>query len=67
MLTAKGQASRLEAEVDTTTLAQVVSTLADVCREKADHIRHNWQDEKLAKVWDMAATKLELTSDSLEV
>ena len=66
-LPVKGLPSRLEAEVDRTSVSQVVQTLADVCREKAQHIRENWQDEGLAKVWDRVATRLELASDNIEV
>jgi len=26
--------------------------IADLCREKADHVRSNWQDEALASLWE---------------
>lgn len=49
----------LEALIDKYTLPQIVAQLADICREKSQHLRENWQDEKSAKVWDKNATKLE--------
>lgn len=36
----------------------LVMTLQEICYEKADHIRSNWQDEKLAKSWENRANKL---------
>ena len=48
----------LEAMVDATSLAVVLGALFVICREKADHVRANWQDESLAKSWDRAALRL---------
>lgn len=55
----------LEAMIDKHGLVHVLTGLACVCREKADHLRSNWQDEKSAKQWDrnahacdIAATKI---------
>lgn len=45
----------LEALVDSNSVRYVLEALAEVCSAKADHIRSNWQDEKLAKAWDAEA------------
>ena len=51
---------QLEAMIDSRNLHWVLSELADVCTEKADHIRENWQDEGLAEKWDNAAHNLHI-------
>jgi hypothetical protein len=48
--------AELEAMIDATSLQHVLTGLELICSEKADHIRSNWQDEKLAKLWDKAST-----------
>ena len=45
----------LEAWIDKHGLSEVVATIADLCDEKAQHIRTNWQDEQTASVWESAA------------
>lgn len=42
----------LEAMIDRNGLTHVVNTLAVICMEKAEHLRHNWQDLTSAKAWD---------------
>lgn len=42
----------LEALIDKHGLTLIVSTLAVVCTEKAEHLRSNWQDNISAKAWD---------------
>jgi len=49
----------LETIIDRSTLHHVVETLADICREKAEHLRANWQDEAAARTWEKAALKLD--------
>jgi hypothetical protein len=55
----KAQVEQLESLVDASTLAVVVNTLAIIAREKAAHIRENWQDQTTAQTWDQAAGLLE--------
>ena len=49
----------LEALVDRVGLRNVVYALALIARHKAEHIRHNWQDEALANLWEHDARILE--------
>lgn len=49
---------QLERLIDLTSLRGVVEALHDICREKAQHIYANWQDEALGKDWDRAAVIL---------
>ena len=45
----------IERLIDWHGLDNVVDALADICAEKADHIRSNWQDMETAKHWDRAS------------
>lgn len=45
----------LERIIDRSSVAQVIGAIEDICREKADHIRSNWQDKALARTWDQDA------------
>ena len=49
----------LEAMVDKTDLATVLSALAMVCFQKAEHIRSNWQDRVMASEWERAGRTLD--------
>ncbi len=48
----------LESLIDSSSLLDVLTALELVCREKADHIRVNWQDRATARPWDRAAKRL---------
>ncbi len=41
----------LETLIDRCGLSSVLMALSEICGEKADHIRSNWQDEHLARDW----------------
>jgi hypothetical protein len=43
---------QLEQMIDKLTTPQVFQLISEICYEKADHLRENWQDEKAAKLWD---------------
>lgn len=53
----------LESMVDSHGIVIVTRLLAEVCRLKAEHIRENWQDEQLAKAWDVDAKRLDMAAD----
>lgn len=42
----------LEGMVDRHGLTQVLCMLCEICSEKAEHLRANWQDKANAKHWD---------------
>jgi hypothetical protein len=48
----------VEALIDKYGLCPVVHGMSIVCSQKADHIRHNWQDNGLARQWDNAAKSI---------
>jgi hypothetical protein len=48
----------LESIIDKTSLLHVLELISDICQEKADHIRCNWQDEKTAAPWAEAGRRL---------
>ncbi len=49
----------IEAMIDTATLHDVLAAVAGICRDKAEHIDHNWQDRNLAALWNRAAGRIE--------
>ena len=49
----------LEGMIDVAGLRNVVWALAHICWEKADHVRSNWQDEQLARDWEVNASMLD--------
>ena len=55
MSTTEEMKGKLEQCVDDAGLETTLALLADVCAEKAQHIRECWQDEQLARTWDRAA------------
>jgi len=55
----------LEGLVDVTSLDIVVETLADICGEKADHIRASYSDEPLAQLWSRRAGQLRLVANRI--
>jgi hypothetical protein len=58
-MTNKELENQLETLVDRFGLKTVVDRLANVCWEKADHLRSNWGDKVLAKDWSCAASRID--------
>lgn len=52
------QMRALEDMIDATSVEDLITGVEVVCREKADHIRAEWQDEALAKDWEAVARVL---------
>jgi hypothetical protein len=50
--------NNLEILIDTSSLAQVIESLSEICWEKAEHLRSNWQDETSALAWERAGNRL---------
>lgn len=44
----------IEELIDREGLGRVLEEIASICAEKAEHIRSNWQDPRLAKHWAKA-------------
>lgn len=42
----------IESAIDKHGLAHVLTCLGNICGEKAEHIRANWQDKATARPWD---------------
>jgi len=49
----------VEACVDSSSLAQVVAHLAEICKLKAGHVDANWGDFGLADMWRRDAIRLD--------
>ena len=48
----------LEGLIDRHSLTAVLELLAEICSDKADHIRTNWQYHPTAACWERAAVEL---------
>ena len=57
----------LEAMVDRFGLQAVINSLACICSGKADHIAHNWQDQRSARHWEKAAIHLTNAADDTAI
>ncbi len=54
--------STLEQLVDQHGLPAILVMLTEICGEKADHLRTNWQDAVTAKDWQKAGRLLDSAS-----
>ena len=61
------QEDLLEQFVDSTSLAHLLHTLADIASSKAEHIGANWQDNDLAQRWNKAAKAVSACASSVAV
>jgi hypothetical protein len=66
-LTVQELADQLESLIDRSSLATVLEALSQVCGEKADHLRSNWQDRTTAKSWDKAGHAIDRIIPNLSV
>jgi hypothetical protein len=66
MLTAD-QKLLLEAAIDSSSLADALEALATICRDKAQHLAENWQDEHAAILWNRAANRVESCAASAAI
>ena len=57
----------LEALVDAVGLARLTAELVEICHDKADHLRSNWNDRPAAARWVRNAAKLAKASNQLEM
>lgn len=55
-------AKDLETYLDRTTLQDMLLTLAEICRDKAEHVQSNWQDDQLETMWNKHADLIEKTA-----
>ena len=55
----------LERLMDGSSLLRIIEALATVCRNKAEHLRTNWQDEIAAKSYEKDAAKLDSLSTKI--
>ena len=49
----------VERLIDKYGLSTILGSIAQICFEKAEHIRANWQDEPLARAWDRVGKALD--------
>lgn len=58
---------QLEGLVDRRGAADVLSWLAQICSDKAEHLRSNSEDESLAETWEEISEQIENLSSNCEV
>lgn len=51
--------SAVEQHIDQYGLESILEIVAIICHEKSDHIRANWQDEKLARAWEKNGDRID--------
>ena len=51
--------NQLETLIDAHGVDSILESIGIVCRDKADHIRSNWQDNVLAGQWERVAKKID--------
>lgn len=56
----------LEQYIDKYGLSETLSHIADICYNKAEHLKSNWQDESTARVWEKDAEKIMALSIRVE-
>lgn len=53
----------LEKLLDATSVPHVLGLLSQICTEKAEHLRVNWDDKPQADAWEKAAVQLDKMSE----
>ena len=61
------QQDTLESILDSATLEDVFDSPDNICYEKANHLRTNWQEEAMGKAWEKAGAKVGGISHSAAV
>ncbi len=53
----------IEQIIDRNGLHKTLLLIEDICFEKAEHVRTNWQDEVLSKMWEHAANQVNMSAE----
>lgn len=56
----------IEEEIDRSSLDEMLSTIAEICDEKADHIRASYSDDDTADWWSEAGAAINDLADDLD-
>ena len=59
----QSQAVELEQLIDKSSLECVLANIAQICIEKSHHVESNWQDRRLARLWEKAARAVDKLSE----
>lgn len=57
--------TRLEQLIDAFGLADVTGLLVEICADKANYVRANYQDKANANMWENAGNALDKATDKL--
>lgn len=57
----------LEQLIDKHGLTAIIDLICQICYEKADHIRLNYKDEPLAKLWEDSGHSLSILMNSTRI
>ena len=50
---------QIEAIMDKHGVVRTLEMIAEICAEKADHLRSNWQDDVSATEWDLISSAVD--------
>lgn len=51
-------AQQVEEFIDSEGLDKLLELIGDICHQKGQHLRENWQDVTTAKLWERAGAKV---------
>jgi hypothetical protein len=57
----------LEAVIDDSSVKAMLEAISEICGEKAEFIRSQWQDHATARIWDAAAGHIGCASIDVRV
>lgn len=57
----------LESIIDKQGLTNTMRDIEQICYEKAEHVRANWQDYTLAQQWERAGKRLGTESTKIDI
>lgn len=61
----ESEVSHLEDLIDRHGLDMVLQALEDICYEKAEHLKSNWQDQPAASLWEKDAKTISQANNKL--
>jgi len=53
--------------IDQHSVIDLLAAIAEICEGKAEHLRHNWQDDNSARAWEHAASLIDKLTLKIDV
>ena len=61
----RDELDEVERLIDQHGIEDLIEAIVDVCYEKEEHVRMNWQDHRLADAWRKIASVLERANERI--